>query len=133
MHVVVWETANKTKRPHGHQVHHKDRNTWNNDPDNLELRESKGHQSEHMKLRIKENPEWFKDFYTKGVESAKGWHSTEEGKKLHSELSKHILNIDYGSGKCPVCEKEFKKKTVKHLFCHPNCKQKDLRKRHNLR
>ena len=133
LHKVVYESFNG-KVPKGYQIHHKDSNTWNNNINNLECIEVNKHLSEHGKQRVKNNPEWFKSFYEKGVESAKEWHKSDAGKKWHSEhgkeiYAKRILNKHI----CEVCKKEYQTKhTGRTKYCHQNCKAKALRARRKL-
>ena len=133
MHVYVWEYYNG-KKPKGYHIHHKDEDASNNRPENLECVEAYEHLSEHIKVRIKENKEWFKEFHTKGIESAKEWHKSEEGRQWHSEHGKRMwINREYKDYNCQQCGKEFKSRhsgVVK--YCHNNCKAQALRDRRKL-
>jgi hypothetical protein len=133
LHKVVYESFNG-KVPKGYQIHHKDSNTWNNNINNLECIEVNKHLSEHGKQRVKNNPEWFKSFYEKGVESAKEWHKSDDGKKWHSEHGKEIYaKRIFNKHVCEVCKKEYQTRhTGRTKYCHQNCKAKALRARRKL-
>ena len=133
MHSVVWEQSNG-KVPKGFHIHHKDENTWNNSIDNLECIEGKEHLSEHGRKRFQENPEFAKEFQSKGIEKAKEWHASEEGKLWHSIQGKGTwVNREYKKYNCEQCGSEFESRhsgIVK--YCHNNCKAKALRARRKL-
>ena len=133
IHVQVWESVNG-KTPKGFHIHHKDGNTWNNSIDNLECIEGKKHLSIHGKERFKNNPEFAKHFQSKGIEKAKEWHKSKEGRLWHSEHGKRTWeNREYKKHKCEQCGSEFESRhggIVK--FCHNNCKAKALRYRRKL-
>ena len=133
MHWYVWEHFN-VKREKGYHIHHKDGNSWNNQIDNLEQVKVCNHLSEHSKNRIKSNPEKFKEFYSKGIESAKEWHRSEEGREWHrakaiAQQFGKPLSIE---SKCKHCGIDYIAKTKHSKFCHPNCKAKALRLRYKL-
>ena len=85
LHRVVWE-FHHGKIPKGYHVHHVDGNTQNNEISNLNLLQGTLHLRFTSKKRVRENPEFFKDFQAKGIEAAKEWHKSEEGRIW---LSKH--------------------------------------------
>ena len=134
MHCYVWETIHERKKPNGFHIHHIDGNSWNNRPENLEIMESKLHLGEHIKKRIKENPDWFKEFYKKGIESAKSWHKSDEGREWHRQhaIKQNFGNTDFGMGKCEQCGTDYQRKKSHARFCHQNCKAKALRARRKL-
>ena len=78
MHVQVWESVNG-KTPKGFHIHHKNKNTWDNNIENLELVQGNEHLREHGKERFKNNPDFAKHFQSKGIEKAKEWHKSKEG------------------------------------------------------
>jgi len=133
MHWYVWEHYNG-KREKGFHIHHKDGNTWNNEISNLETVKSFTHLSEHAKKRIKDNPEKFKEFYTKGIEAAKEWHKSEVGLQWHKEQGKKTWhNREYKKHNCEVCNKEYETRhSGVSKYCHNNCKAKALRDRRKL-
>ncbi|MGM5483257.1 MAG: HNH endonuclease [Nanobdellota archaeon] len=130
MHTAVWNYYNG-KIDKKYHIHHKDKNPWNNRIENLELVGKNKHLSEHGKRRFKENKEWAKEFHKKGVEEAKKWHKSKEGREWHKEHGKKTWkNRKYKTLICEVCGKEYK---TRHgwisKYCHQNCKAKALRKR----
>jgi len=82
MHIAVWESE-RGPIPKGYDIHHKDGNQWNNAISNLETIEGREHNRIHGKKRA-ENKEWLNDFHKKGIEAAKEWHRSEEGREWHS-------------------------------------------------
>ena len=130
MHWHVWEFYHG-KRPKGFHVHHIDDDPWNNQPDNLSLEKSSHHLSEHGKRRHKDNPEWSKEFYTKGIEAAKEWHSSPDGIAWHKEQGKRTwIDRQYVAKICQLCGNEYK---TRHAgcskYCNQNCKAKANRRR----
>jgi len=86
------------------------------------------------KKRINEDKEWFSEFHKKGIEAAKQWHSSPEGKEWHSELGKlSWKGREYKILICQQCGKEYE---TRHngisKFCHNNCKAKALRARRKM-
>lgn len=133
LHTEVWKYY-KGEIPKGYHVHHVDGNTHNNDVSNLNLIRAELHLRYEGKKRFKENPEWAKEFHTKGIEKAKEWHKSSEGKQWHSEHGKKTwINREYKVLVCEVCNKEYKTRhSGKSKYCHPNCKATALRRRRKL-
>ena len=128
MHVAVWEFFNG-KVPKGFHIHHKDNNPHNNEVENLELLEGSFHISKHTKERIQTNKTWFNEFVSKGIESAKAWHSSPEGIQWHKE---HAAKFNFGSKtfgqfNCKSCNTTFEKQNFDHQFCSNKCKSKHRR------
>jgi len=130
LHTEVWKFHNGVI-PKGYHIHHVDGNKENNDITNLNLVKASLHLRFEGKKRVKENIEWFKDFHSKGIESAKEWHKSEEGKEWHSEHGKKTwLNREYKTLNCQLCGKEYQtRKATGSKYCHQNCKAKALRLR----
>jgi hypothetical protein len=133
LHRVVWEHYNG-KVPKGYHVHHVDGNTHNNEISNLNLLQGSLHLRFTSKKRVKENPEFFKEFQSKGIEAAKEWHKSDEGRLWHKKHGKECwVNRDIKTHICQQCGKEY---TTRHAglskFCHNNCKAKALRARYKL-
>jgi hypothetical protein len=130
MHTEVWKKSNGDI-PKGYHIHHIDGNTHNNDISNLNLVSANLHLKFEGKKRVKENQEWFKEFHSKGIEKAKEWHKSEEGKKWHSEHGKRMwVNRPYHKKECEECGKEYE---TRHngvsKYCHQNCKAKANRRK----
>ena len=130
LHRVVWEHY-KEPIPKGYHIHHKDGNTHNNDINNLSLVKASLHYKFEGKKRFKSNKEWFKEFHDKGIEAAKEWHKSDEGRKWHSEQAiKSYKKREFISKECEQCGKKYE---TRHAgvskFCHQNCKAKALRSR----
>lgn len=123
MHRDVWEFYNG-QIPKGHHIHHIDGDVTNNDISNLQLMEA----SEHLRMegikRHKENPEWSKQFHAKGIEMAKDWHKSAEGREWHKQNGiKAFQKRQPISMVCQVCNKPYEtKKYANSKFCSNNCK-----------
>jgi|GWRWMinimDraft_5_1066013.scaffolds.fasta_scaffold05456_4 hypothetical protein len=132
LHVDVWIFFNG-EIPDGYEIHHIDENTHNNNIQNLEIIKSGLHQKIHSLKRFESNKEWFLDFQKKGVQSAKEWHSSEDGIKWHSEHAKNSWkDRQYITKVCKECGKDYQTRHVgKSFFCHLNCRAKNNRRNRN--
>ena len=128
LHRVVWETHNG-EIPEGYDIHHIDNNTHNNDINNLMLIERMEHQKYTSQKRVLENPDFYKLFQAMGIESAKEWHKSEEGREWHSKQAKEsYTKREYRTLICEVCGKEYQTRhTGITKYCHNNCKAKAFR------
>ena len=123
MHRDVWEFYNG-EIPKGHHIHHIDGDVTNNDISNLQLMEAKEHLKMEGKKRAMENPQWVKEFQSKGILKAKEWHKSEEGRKWHSEKSKKQWeNPSVFFHRCIQCKLLYESfKSKGSIFCSNNCK-----------
>ena len=123
MHRDVWSFYNG-EIPKGHHIHHIDGDVTNNDISNLELMEASAHLRMEGIKRHKENPEWSKQFHAKGIEMAKAWHKSTEGREWHKQHGVEayakrtpVLMV------CQKCHKEYETtKMANSKFCSNNCK-----------
>jgi hypothetical protein len=123
MHRDVWAFYNG-EIPKGHHIHHIDGDVTNNDISNLKLMEASAHLSMELKKRHKQNPEWSKHFHTKGIEMAKEWHKSPEGKQWHIQNGVNAYaKRNPVSMVCQQCHKEYQTtKLANNKFCSNNCK-----------
>ena len=130
MHIAVWKYYNGDPKPKFH-IHHKDGDSKNNKINNLEQIEAKLHLSKHAKKRFAENKEFVKRFQQRGIESAKEWHRSEEGRKWHSKHAREIYKRrEYVTKQYQHCGKDYQTRDPKKSkYCHQNCKAKARRKR----
>jgi hypothetical protein len=128
MHREVWKFYNG-EIPKGHHIHHIDGDVTNNDISNLQLMEASEHLRMEGKKRHKENPEWSKRFHEKGIQLAKEWHKSEEGRKWHSEhAKKQWENPSVFFHRCIQCDLLFESfKSIGAKFCSNNCKSANRR------
>jgi hypothetical protein len=131
-------------------IHHKDRDKLNNNPDNLELLTRSEHCRVHAtwdkitpmgRIKQKEalqrawlNSEQRENRLAQLDEIrplASKWHKSKEGREWHSKnskgrrLAKHTL-------KCVVCGNEFTAKLADAMYCHPNCNATARRRREGI-
>src|SRR3972149_3252843 len=124
MHRDVWKFFNG-EIPKGFDIHHINNNPWDNKKENLQCLPSNIHRSEHGKERFKDTDFKIK-FYTLGIEAAKLWHKSDEGRSWHKIQSKQGWeNRPYFDFTCQECGNIFKSKsTTTSKYCHLNCKMR---------
>lgn len=124
LHRYVWSYHNGTI-PKGKHIHHINGNKNVNDISNLDLIKHEEHLREHGKVRANDNEEWLNVFQTKGVLSAKEWHTSKEGIEWHKEHFENVKDkfLEHKSFKCKQCDVTFtSQNNGKNKFCSNRCK-----------
>lgn len=127
LHVVVYRFYNGVIPP-GFAIHHKDENTHNNHPLNLEMMLRGDHQRLHMGKR---DIEEMRKTINHARKFASKWHSSPEGRAWHRELAK---SMKYKTIEkiCAQCGKPFTTIALSEnghaKFCSNNCKSEARRK-----
>ena len=98
--------------PKGWHIHHKDGDTENNSPENLEALPQKKHMSITSR-GMWGNPEW--------AEKRRAYYKTEEHRKKTSEAQKRRKETLY---KCELCKEEFwSRNNTGHVKYCPECRK----------
>lgn len=133
LHVYVWEYYNG-KVPAGYHVHHIDGDKNNNEIENLTIIKSVDHAELHGSILDDETREKRrKNVIQNAMPKAKEWHSSDEGKKWHSEHAKRTQqNIQTRTYVCTFCGNNFETKRkygeTENTFCSNKCKAAHRRK-----
>lgn len=143
LHVYVWEISNNQTVPEGFEIHHKDFNKYNNEPENLVALSPEEHAEIHKKAMTEEQKrELARRLEEKARPKALEWHGSKEGREWHK---KHAIEIaeKYKKGSeaweniaveyvCDFCGKTFKTKRNAHKnhFCSNKCKTSYRRSLH---
>ncbi len=125
LHRYIWEEYNSRPVPAGYDVHHIDKNTFNNNPENLILAERSSHRSTHQVQRWS-NPK-YQPAYSRGLEKARDkareWHKSEEAKPFHIALGKlSWKNRRQLERVCLYCGEKFQS-FIKAKYCQNKCYQ----------
>ena len=125
LHRCVFETVNG-KIPDGFQVHHKDRDKGNNEPDNLELLSAEDHRKRHGDEMPKDLRNLHRQIMlNRVIPSASEWHGSPEGiawHKAHYDSMKEKLRRKTVQI-CEQCGKEYETEACGHnRFCSNACK-----------
>jgi len=129
LHRAVWEFYNGVI-PENYHIHHIDGNKSNNNIENLELLSPIEHAKKHGERTAKL---WQRDDMKiankKGREKCKIWHSSEEGKKWHSEHQKITISKNIITKICTDCGNEFRTWHDKReqVMCR-KCRDKHLKR-----
>lgn len=124
LHRYVWEYYNG-EIPKGYHIHHKDGDRTNNDITNLLAVASKKHFQHHGEERVLEDTDWFKNFHKKGIEAAKEWHESDEGREWHKKHYERVKENFHEEKEfvCNYCGKVFKtQNNGANRFCSNKCK-----------
>lgn len=118
--------------PKGYDIHHKDHDKNNNEPENLELLTRSEHLKRHAAEMTEEQRNKLREnIITRGVPAAVLWHKSAAGyewHKAHYESHKEALHRT-ATYKCEYCGKEYTAQTNGHnRFCSNNCKSAWRRK-----
>lgn len=126
LHREVWKDHNGPI-PDGHHIHHKDGDPTNNKPENLGCVTPKEHAERHPDNTLR--PEDIE----KGIEAAKEWHSSEEGREWHSDHWEDSLGkaFEDTEKECEQCGASFVDRSPDDSgrFCSNACKAKARRER----
>jgi hypothetical protein len=128
LHRAVWQ-FHKGPIPEGHEVHHKDEDTFNNVIENLDCVPMHEHQRAHMLERIARGE--LQPPSKEALEIAAMWHKSKDGRAWHVQNALKVWqNRQWYPVKCVVCSKEFEAPNPgRAKYCHPNCRQQALRDR----
>lgn len=121
LHREVWRDHHG-EIPDGHHIHHVDGDPTNNDIGNLECLSPEEHAEKHPDRTL--SPEAIEE----GIEAAKEWHRSEEGREWHSEHWEQSLadSFEPVEKECEVCGDAFEDRSPdgSGRFCSNACKAK---------
>lgn len=121
LHQEIWKKEHGPI-PDGYHVHHADHDPLNNDLSNLVLIEAEEHLSHHggQADRVAR----FATVHAQGIEAAKVWHRSEEGRAWHVEHGKRTWEgREAKTYVCEYCKTSYESlKPSKNRFCSNNCK-----------
>lgn len=132
LHRKVWEFFHG-EIPSGYEIHHKDGDKTRNDIEDLELLPRGKHKSEHAEQKYANDKAWFEKFHSAGIEKAKEWHKSQEGREWHREHAAECWKgrepKEYA---CSYCGKNFETTNryaeKDNTFCSNKCKSAWRRK-----
>ena len=133
LHRDVWVFHNGPI-PEGHQIHHIDENTANNDISNLECLSFKHHRAEHLEQYIARGKSPKQLAHLAAINhKAKAWHKSEEGRAWHRDVcAKHLdkarankrigdARLIRGTRQCEWCGTEFEFRSIRKFQCSNAC------------
>lgn len=125
LHKSVWGFYNGDV-PKGYEVHHKDFDSANNDISNLICITKEEHREMHKEISRKfGRSEKQLKHLGRIRDKTKEWHSSEAGRKWHSEHGKRIAEKrEEKPFICEICGKHYTSKQYATRFCSNNCKSK---------
>jgi hypothetical protein len=96
--------------PSAIHVHHKDHDTFNNNPSNLQAIDGVKHSRDHF------------------LNDAKAWHRTSAGRRWHAShaASRQLISKERI---CDECQKQFHAPQSNRQFCSKRCSSKSWRRR----
>lgn len=128
LHTYVWEKHNGPV-PDGYEIHHIDRNTDNNEIENLVMLTVEDHRALHASLLTDEKRQAYRENLDRTARpKAKEWHASEEGRKWHSIHGKEVAAKQAQrktTNVCCYCGKEFEVLSSvanRTKFCSNKCK-----------
>ena len=128
LHTYVWEKHNGPV-PDGYEIHHIDRNTDNNEIENLVMLTVEEHRALHASLLTDEKRQAYRENLDRTARpKAQEWHASEDGRKLHSIHGKEVAAKQAQrktTNVCCYCGKEFEVLSSvanRTKFCSNKCK-----------
>lgn len=115
--------------PRGFHIHHKDENPDNNTIENYELLSAEEHFKKHPTL-LEEIPILRKRM-AHARQFADKWHSSDEGRKWHSEHGKRsYAKREFVTKTCSMCSSayETRNRNPRDKFCSQSCRARFRRK-----
>jgi len=124
LHEEIWIDANGPI-PSGHNVHHVDHDTLNNDLANLACIASEDHRAHHGSSMTSERRQQLRALMDEVRPKAAEWHRSEEGRAWHREHGKRTWEgRAYTEHNCEQCDVRFltRSATGNERFCSNACK-----------
>ena len=134
LHVAVWEHYNEQPVPDGCEIHHIDRDKFNNDISNLNCMTQKDHREYHANNMSEETKQKLRlNLIENAVPKSKEWHASPEGLAWHSmNFKTYWANKKPKQYACTQCGKEFESLNnygvEGNKFCGNNCRSAYRRK-----
>lgn len=135
LHVAIWEHHNGKPVPAGHEVHHRDGNTFDCRPENLDCLPKGVHRSLPKNI----DREAVRANLAKQRVLANAWHGSPAGLEWHRQHAYRSLRkpdrAPHGarqpilSRACAECGKEFRGWNKRRVYCGPRCSEKVSRRR----
>lgn len=122
LHVDVWEFYSGQKVPPGHEVHHRDGNTFNNDFSNLVCLTPEEHAA-IPKVRWDGMEEHLASIRPAAAE----WHRTPEGRAWHRNHAKAPRQHPKIDRDCARCGRAFVARRQSTIYCGSWCKSQARR------
>ena len=128
LHRYIWEKYNG-EIPKGYHIHHKDKNKFNNNIDNLIMLSASEHEKLHESLRTEEEKTIRKNNLNKNARpKAIEWHGSEDGIEWHKKqgvkVAKKLKDVKIQKI-CKLCQNEFIDNGFnKAFFCSNKCKSR---------
>lgn len=121
LHTLVWLFEHRKPIPPKHHIHHEDRDSLNNAPDNLVAMLA----VEHLALgrERKSSPEQLEHLARMRKKAVK-WHRSKDGRAWHSEHSRRQIR-PLRDKTCVQCAKAFQDKNARqkgNVFCSGICR-----------
>lgn len=126
LHCYVWRYYNGDI-PDGYHIHHVDGDKDYNDIQNLKCVKEHTHLKYHSSKRAIEHYDEIRENLIKNAApKAAEWHSSDEGRRWHSEHAKRITaNLSEKEFVCKCCGKHFLKKPLgQNKYCSNACRTK---------
>ena len=133
LHVAIWEKHSGQSVPGDHEIHHKDGNTFNCHPDNLECLLKSVHRSLPKNLDM----EHVRANLDKQRALASAWHRSPEGREWHRQnaLKTSSFRPGYqrvplthkGAWDCEVCGRAFERWNIRKVVCSQACHDRKRR------
>lgn len=124
LHREIWKDHNGEEIPDGHLIHHKDKDPFNNDPENLECITWKEHAEEHeAELEWDGMEEHLDEIRPLAIE----WHRSEEGREWHREHGKKVWeNREPRTLVCEYCGEDYEtlSRHGNERFCSSVCRSR---------
>lgn len=130
LHVAIWEFHSGVRVQAGHEVHHKDHNTFNCNFENLECLPRKLHRAMEKKNF---DPVVRERSLRLAREAAVEWHKSDVGREWHRQhafesIRKPGVNTHpVRCGACAWCGESFVGNSGKRKFCGAKCQNQESR------
>ena len=138
LHVAIWEYFAGCRVPTGHEIHHKDGDTFNCSFENLECLPIGAHR--RMPKRV--DKEARRALLERIRPLASLWHRSPEGRAWHKEHARYSLHKPgrkkpfqtvLGTRECEWCGRSFEYRNPRNILCSARCQWEKARRARKAR